>query len=36
VPYVITFPELEAYSYYMKKGFVKVMDYREFVVLKKT
>ncbi|NJE04748.1 GNAT family N-acetyltransferase [Thermococcus sp. M36] len=35
VPYVITFPELEAYSYYIKKGFVKVMDYREFVVLKK-
>ncbi|NJE31400.1 GNAT family N-acetyltransferase [Thermococcus sp. 18S1] len=35
VPYVITFPELEAYSYYMRKGFVKVMDYREFVVLKK-
>lgn len=34
-PYVITFPELEAYSYYMTKGFVKVMDYREFVVLKK-
>jgi len=34
-PYVITFPELEAYSYYMKKGFVKVMDYKEFVVLKK-
>ncbi|KUH34492.1 GNAT family acetyltransferase [Thermococcus celericrescens] len=33
--YVITFPELEAYSYYMRKGFVKVMDYREFVVLKK-
>ncbi|ASJ09405.1 GNAT family acetyltransferase [Thermococcus siculi] len=35
IPYVITFPELEAYSYYMRKGFVKVMDYREFVVLKK-
>ena len=35
VPYVITFPELEAYSYYMKKGFVKVIDYKEFVVLKK-
>jgi GNAT superfamily N-acetyltransferase len=34
VPYVITFPELEAYSYYMRKGFVKVMDYKEFVVLK--
>ncbi|QDA31352.1 GNAT family N-acetyltransferase [Thermococcus indicus] len=33
--YVITFPELEAYSYYMRKGFVKVMDYKEFVVLKK-
>jgi len=35
VPYVITFSELEAYSYYMKKGFVKVMDYKEFVVLKR-
>ncbi|AFL96031.1 GNAT family acetyltransferase 3 [Thermococcus cleftensis] len=34
--YVITFPELEAYSYYIKKGFVKVMDYHEFVVLRKT
>jgi len=32
--YVITFPELEAYSYYLKKGFEKVMDYREFVVMK--
>ncbi len=32
--YVITFPHLEAYSYYMKKGFTKVMDYGEFVVLK--
>ena len=36
VPHVITFPELEAYSYYMKKGFTKVMDYGEFVVLRKT
>ncbi|NJE61134.1 GNAT family N-acetyltransferase [Thermococcus sp. 21S7] len=35
VPYVITFPELEAYSYYLRKGFVKMMDYREFVVLKR-
>ena len=35
VPYVITFPGLEAYSYYIKKGFEKVMDYKEFVVLKK-
>ncbi|ASJ02893.1 GNAT family acetyltransferase [Thermococcus profundus] len=33
--YVITFPELEAYSYYKRKGFVKVMDYREFVVMKR-
>ncbi|NJF24170.1 GNAT family N-acetyltransferase [Thermococcus sp. Bubb.Bath] len=32
--YVITFPELEAYSYYLRKSFVKVMDYEEFVVLK--
>ncbi|CAD5244462.1 GNAT family N-acetyltransferase [Thermococcus camini] len=35
VPHVITFPGLEAYSYYIKKGFTKVMDYKEFVVLKK-
>ncbi len=33
-PYIITFPNLEAYEYYLKRGFVKVMDYREFVVLK--
>jgi len=32
--YVITFHHLEAYSYYMRKGFTKVMDYKEFVVLK--
>ncbi|WP_457754408.1 GNAT family N-acetyltransferase [Thermococcus sp.] len=32
--YIITFPHLEAYSYYLRKGFVKVMDYRDFVVLK--
>ncbi|USS41189.1 GNAT family N-acetyltransferase [Thermococcus aggregans] len=35
-PYVITFPELEAYPYYLRKGFIKVMDYKEFVVLKKS
>jgi len=34
VPHVITFPWLEAYSYYLRKGFVKVMDHGEFVVLK--
>jgi GNAT superfamily N-acetyltransferase len=33
-PYIITFPNLEAYSYYLGRGFIKVMDYREFVVLK--
>ncbi|WP_430515144.1 GNAT family N-acetyltransferase [Pyrococcus woesei] len=33
--YVITFPKLEAYSYYLRKGFKKLMDYKEFVVLKK-
>lgn len=33
--YVITFPHLEAYSYYLRNGFRKVMDYKEFVVLKK-
>ncbi|WP_029550977.1 GNAT family N-acetyltransferase [Thermococcus zilligii] len=32
--YVITFPNLEAYSYYVRKGFTRVMDYKEFVVLK--
>ncbi|WP_048147826.1 GNAT family N-acetyltransferase [Palaeococcus ferrophilus] len=32
--YIVTFPNLEAYSYYLKKGFAKVMDYREFVVLR--
>ncbi len=32
--YVITFPHLEAYGYYLRRGFVKVMDYREFVVLR--
>lgn len=34
IPYVITFPELEAYSYYIRKGFTEVMRYKEFVVLK--
>lgn len=34
-PYVITFPQLEAYSYYLRRGFEKIMDYKEFVVLKK-
>ena len=34
-PYVITFPQLEAYSYYLRRGFEKVMDYKEFVVQKK-
>lgn len=33
-PYIITFPNLEAYEYYLRRGFVKVMDYRGFVVLK--
>ncbi len=32
--YVITFPNLEAYEYYLKKGFNKLMNYKEFVVLK--
>ena len=32
-PYVITFPGLEAYEYYLRRGFKKVMDYGEFVVL---
>jgi len=34
VPYVITFPELEAYSYYLRRGFRRVMDYGRFVVLR--
>lgn len=34
VPYVITFPHLEAYSYYIRKGFTEVMRYGEFVVLR--
>jgi len=34
VPHLITFPELEAYSYYLRKGFEEVMRYREFVVLR--
>ncbi|WP_456365164.1 GNAT family N-acetyltransferase [Thermococcus sp.] len=34
IPYVITFPNLDAYSYYLKKGFREVMRFREFVVLR--
>jgi len=34
-PYVITFPHLEAYAYYLRRGFEKVMDYGEFAVLRK-
>ncbi|WP_297065578.1 GNAT family N-acetyltransferase [Thermococcus sp.] len=33
-PYVITFPSLDAYGYYLRRGFEKVMDYGEFVILK--
>ncbi|WP_297556209.1 GNAT family N-acetyltransferase [Thermococcus sp.] len=33
-PHVITFPSLDAYGYYLRRGFEKVMDYREFVILK--
>jgi len=32
--YIVTFPHLPAYQYYLKKGFQKVMDYKEFVILK--
>jgi GNAT superfamily N-acetyltransferase len=35
VPYVVTFPNLEAYGYYLRKGFEKVMDHGGFVVLRK-
>ncbi len=34
VPYVITFPNLDAYAYYLEKGFREVMRFREFVVLR--
>ncbi|MCD6524481.1 MAG: GNAT family N-acetyltransferase [Thermococcus sp.] len=34
-PCVVTFPQLDAYSYYLRKGFEKVTNYKEFVVLKK-
>jgi len=34
-PYGVTFPNLEAYSYYYrKKGFREIMRYKEFVILK--
>ncbi|WP_048055407.1 GNAT family N-acetyltransferase [Pyrococcus sp. NA2] len=32
-PYVITFPNLRAYEYYIKRGFREVMRYKEFVIL---
>lgn len=32
--YLITFKHLEAYQYYLRKGFEEVMEYKEFVVLK--
>jgi len=34
VPYVITFPNLDAYGYYLEKGFREVMRFRGFVVLR--
>ena len=34
-PYVVTFPNLRAYGYYLMRGFEKVMDYGGFVVLRK-
>ncbi len=34
-PHVVTFPHLDAYGYYLKRGFEKVMDYGGFVVLRK-
>ncbi|GEM_PF-664202 len=33
-PYVITFPDLEAYGYYLRRGFVEVSEYGRFVVLR--
>jgi len=32
--YVITFPHLEAYGYYLRRGFVKIMEYNGFVILR--
>ncbi len=32
-PHVITFPELEAYGYYLRRGFARVGEYGRFVVL---
>ncbi|CAB50221.1 GNAT family N-acetyltransferase [Pyrococcus abyssi] len=32
--YVVTFPNIDAYRYYLKKGFKEVMRYKEFVILK--
>jgi len=32
--YVITFPHLEAYGYYLRRGFVKIMEYDGFVILR--
>jgi len=33
-PYLITFKHLEAYQYYLKRGFKELGKYKEFVVLK--
>lgn len=33
-PHLITFPTLEAYRYYLRRGFVKVGDYGPFVVMR--
>ncbi|MFA4701358.1 GNAT family N-acetyltransferase [Pyrococcus kukulkanii] len=32
--YVVTFPNLDAYNYYKRKGFEEVMKFKEFVVLR--
>ncbi|MFA4718631.1 GNAT family N-acetyltransferase [Pyrococcus kukulkanii] len=34
--YVVTFPNLDAYNYYKRKGFEEVMKFKEFVVLRFT
>ncbi len=34
VPHVVTFPWLEAYPYYLRKGFVEVLRYGEYAVLR--
>ncbi|AFK22865.1 GNAT family N-acetyltransferase [Pyrococcus sp. ST04] len=34
VPHVVTFPNLKAYEYYLKRGFKEIMRFGEFAILK--